>query len=159
MNSPFLGKWVLTLSRKSAILQRENELLRERLSTVYGSNDPRLLNTGSSRSPSEAVVSHSPQSSRSRHETQDQEQRLEPNALQVTPAHVPIQLVPGLSDTIPRTLGGVNLEPKEIDEIFQLLDPSFLPFKTPMLMGMQIFLILRQALTVSGSANHPKFVL
>lgn len=114
---------MLTLSRKSAILQRENELLRARLSTVYGSNDPRILDGVSASSPSEAVTSHSPLSS-SRHDNPDQEQRPEINALQVTPVHVPMQLGPSFSDTLPRTLGGVNLEPKEIDEIFQLLVPS-----------------------------------
>jgi hypothetical protein len=106
------------LSRKSAILQRENELLRERLSTVYGSNDPRLQESGISTSPSDAHVSHSPMS---RHENQDQgEQRPEVNALQVTPLHVLIPLGTSLSDTLPRSLGGMNLEPKEIDDIFAL---------------------------------------
>jgi hypothetical protein len=64
----------------------------------------------------------------SRHGTQDQEQRPETNLLQVTPVHVPLQLGPSLSDTLPRTLGGVNLEPKEIDEIFQLSVSSLFPF-------------------------------
>ncbi|TVY52530.1 Regulatory protein LEU3, partial [Lachnellula cervina] len=117
---------------KSAILQRENDLLRERLSTVYGANDPRLQESGISTSPSDAVVSHSPTS---RHESQDQsEQRQEDNTLQVASLHTPIPLGASLSDTLPRSLGGVNLEPKEIDDIFALYFLYYakhLPFLDP----------------------------
>lgn len=106
---------MLTFYRKSEILQRENDLLRERLSTVYGANDPRLQ-ASSNSTPSDAHGSHSPMSSMDRHENMDQAERSDANVLQVAP----MPLGTGLSDTLPRTLGGVNLEPKEIDEIFAL---------------------------------------
>ncbi|TVY46941.1 Regulatory protein [Lachnellula occidentalis] len=77
-------------------------------------------------------MSHSPTS---RHESQDQgEQRQEDNALQVAPLHAPISLGASPSDTLPRSLGEVNLEPKEIDDIFALYFLYYakhLPFLDP----------------------------
>lgn len=59
-------------------------------------------------------------SSMSRLESQDREQRPQTHALQITPLHVPMSLENGINDTLPRSLGGVDLEAKEIDEIFAL---------------------------------------
>lgn len=59
----------------------------------------------------------------SRQGTQDQ---VEPqiSGSQSEPANIPMQLSENLSDTLSRTLGGITLESKEIDEIFTLFVSS-----------------------------------
>ncbi|TVY84666.1 Regulatory protein LEU3 [Lachnellula suecica] len=95
--------------------------------------DRRLHDTGNSASPSDGLTSHSPLSPLSRHDQDHGEQQGE-LPLQVAPLLAPMPLGPTLSDTLPRTLGGVNLEPKEIDEIFTLYFLYYakhLPFLDP----------------------------
>ncbi|KAH6676544.1 hypothetical protein B0J14DRAFT_560838 [Halenospora varia] len=102
--------------QKSAILQRENQLLRERLSLANASTGSRI-----STSPSEAEISHSPQSAMSRQGNVDfRAPDPVPESFHQNSFNMPVTLQPTTSSTLSRILGGIQLEPQEIDELFAL---------------------------------------
>jgi hypothetical protein len=105
---------LLTFRRKSAILARENQLLREQLNSVYSHSDRRP-----STSPSDAIASRSPLSAFSgleNHEPRVQLPYPEINRDPVPPAAAPLDI----GTTLPRSLDDVMLAHTEIDEIFAL---------------------------------------
>ncbi|KAG9235845.1 hypothetical protein BJ875DRAFT_256512 [Amylocarpus encephaloides] len=102
--------------QKSAILQREVQILRDRLNSVYSQSDSRV-----SASPSEAMASHSPLSPISglgSHDTGSQLPRPSTSLTELGDEHIPV--ITASTSTISRTLDDIVLGPQEIDELFAL---------------------------------------
>ena len=114
LNHTTLMETYLTSFRKSAILARENQLLREQLNSVYAHGEQK-----SSASPSDAITSHSPRSPMSGRESHDPRVHLpDPDITRepLPPAAPPIDI----GTTLPRSLDDVMLAYTEIDELFAL---------------------------------------